>query len=218
MLNKSALIVGLLMAAGCVSTSATLSPEVSGNYVLEPTHAFLTAKVTHFGISDYSIDLNKLDAQLVFNADAPEASRVSFQVDLSGIETNFPNDPDKKTDWEEQLKSSRFLNAEDEPVAQFVSSSVTVTGENVGTVAGVLTFRGEAAPIEFDVSFNGSAMSPLDLGKRRVGFNATGTFNRTDFGLNAFTSFVSDEVRLEFSGEFIESGEASPTELSGTPS
>ena len=86
----------------------------------------------------------------------------------------------------------------------FVSTSATQTGEFTGTLTGDLNMRGVTAPITLNVTYTGTATSPLDGGRRRVGFNATGTFNRSDFGINAYAAFVSDEVSLTFTGEFLE--------------
>ncbi len=198
--------LGLLALAGCVTTEQSLEPIDSGNFVLEPTHAFLTAKVRHFGLSDYAIDFNGLSGRLEFDADDPVASRVSMTVETAALETNYP-DPAKKADWELELaEDGRFLDADAFPVARFVSTAIERTGEFTGRVTGDLNLRGVTRPITLDVTYNGTATSPLDGGRRRVGFNATGTFLRSEFGMDALSRFVSDEVRIEFSGEFIEPG------------
>ncbi|MEM7767998.1 MAG: YceI family protein [Pseudomonadota bacterium] len=198
---------GLSALSACVTVEQSLDPIDSSNFELEPTHAFLTAKVKHFGLSDYAIDFNGLEGQLDFNADAPTQSRISLQIDAAALETNYP-DPEKKAEWEDELANDgRFLKADEFPTVTFVSTSITQTGEFTGEVTGDLNLRGVTAPVTLDVTYNGTATSPLDGGRRRVGFNAEGQFNRSDFGMGALTRFVSDEVTIEFSGEFIEPAE-----------
>ncbi|MEM0985951.1 MAG: YceI family protein [Pseudomonadota bacterium] len=193
-----------VLLAGCVTTEQSLAPIDTSNFELEPTHAFLTAKVRHFGISDYSIDFNGLSGQLDFDADDPVQSAVSIQIDAAALETNFP-DPEGKAEWETELATGgRFLDGENFPTVTFVSTRIEQTGAFTGTLTGDLNLRGVTRPVTLDVMFNGTATSPLDGGRRRVGFNANGTFNRSDFGMGALSQFVSDEVRVEFSGEFIE--------------
>ncbi|MEL6662595.1 MAG: YceI family protein [Pseudomonadota bacterium] len=205
--SLAALSLGAVMLSGCVTAQQSLAPIDSSNFELDQTHAFLTASVKHFGISSYRIDFTDIDGQLDFQADEPTASSLSFQVNTAQLATHYP-DPEKRADWEDELANDgRWLNADEFPTATFVSTSATQTGEFTGTLTGDLNLRGVTAPITLDVTFNGTATSPLDGGKRRVGFDATGTFNRSDFGMGAMTQFVSDEVTLSFSGEFLEAGD-----------
>ena len=193
----------LLLLAGCVSTQQSLAPIDSSNFELDKTHAFLTAQVIHFGISDYSIDLTDFDAQLDFDADTPTNSRISLQINPMGVDTHYP-DPAKKAEWEAELSTSgRYLNGDTFPSITFVSTAAEQDSEFTGTVTGDLNLRGVTRPVTLNVTYNGTATSPLDGGKRRVGFTASGTFNRSDFGMDALTQFVSDDVRVSFSGEFI---------------
>jgi polyisoprenoid-binding protein YceI len=198
------LALGALALTGCVSTQQSLAPIDSSNYELDPTHAFLSVSVVHFGLSNYTIDFTDFDAQLDFQADDPTASSISLQLDPTALDTHYP-DADKKAEWEEELSSDgKFLNASDFPEVTFVSTAATQTGEFTGTLTGDLNMRGVTHPITLDVTYTGTATSPLDGGRRRVGFNATGTFSRSDFGITAYSAFVSDEVTLTFTGEFLE--------------
>ncbi|MEM9738995.1 MAG: YceI family protein [Pseudomonadota bacterium] len=203
----AAIAVAAPLLSGCVTAQQSLAPIDSSNFELDKTHAFLTLSVKHFGLSDYRIDFTAFDAQLDFQADNPVASSISVQVNTAALDTQYP-DPAKKAEWENELANDgRFLNADEFPEATFVSTSASQSGEFTGTVTGDLNLRGVTAPITLNVVYNGTATSPLDRGKRRIGFNVTGTFNRSDFGMGAMTSFVSDEVTLSFSGEFLETGD-----------
>ncbi|MEM1105900.1 MAG: YceI family protein [Pseudomonadota bacterium] len=207
MIRSCALPVLLASAlAGCVTAQQSLEPIDSSNFTLDKTHAFLTVSVKHFGLSDYRIDFTDFDAQLDFQADAPTQSVISVQVQTAALDTQFP-EPERKLSWEDELANDgRWLDAGTFPAATFVSTSATQTGPFEGTLTGDLDLRGTTAPITLSVVYNGTATSPLDGGKRRIGFNAEGTFKRSDFGMGALTNFVSDEVTVSFSGEFLEAG------------
>lgn len=195
--------MGIAILTGCVSVEQSLAPIEGSNFELDKTHAFLTAEVTHFGISQYAIDLTDFDAQLDFKAEAPETSRISVQINPLGLDTQYP-EPEKKLEWEEELSTSgRYLDGNDFPIITFVSTDASRDGEFMGTVTGDLNLRGVTRPVTLDVTYNGTATSPLDGGKRRIGFTVTGTFNRSDFGMDALMQFVSDEVTISFSGEFL---------------
>ena len=205
------MIAAAMLLAGCLNTQQSLAPIDTSNFTLDKTHAFLTAQVPHFGISDYSIDLTDFDAQLDFDAETPANSEISVHINPLGLDTQYP-DPEGKADWEAELSTSgRYLDGDDFPTITFVSTSATQDSDFTGTVTGDLNLRGITRPVTLDVTFNGTATSPLDGGKRRVGFTASGSFNRSDFGMTALTQFVSDEVRISFSGEFL-SADESPSE------
>lgn len=193
-----------LIASGCVSTQQSFAPIETRDFELDPAHAFLSAKVTHFGISDYVIDLTGITASLDFDADAPTRSQLTLSIDPMALDTQFP-DPAEKAEWERELStSSRYLDGETHPEIRFTSTAIEQTGEFTGLVTGDLTLRGITRPVTLEVTYNGTANSPLDAGRRRLGFTAEGRFMRSEFGMGALTQFVSDEVRIEFSGEFLE--------------
>lgn len=193
-----------LVAGGCVSTQQSLAPIETRDFELDPAHAFLSAKVVHFGISDYVVDLTGLTGSLDFDAEAPTRSQLTLSIDPMSLDTQFP-DPAEKAEWERELAtSSRYLDGETHPEIRFTSTSIEQTGAFTGRVTGDLTLRGVTRPVTLDVTYNGTATSPLDNGRRRLGFTAEGSFLRSEFGMGALTQFVSDEVRIEFSGEFLE--------------
>ena len=205
---KSPLIIGFFALCGCVSYDASLAPIDEGNFALDPSHAFLSARVTHFGISDYMIDFTDFDAQLAFDPDTPAASQLSFQLNPLGLDTHYP-DPEKKVEWESDLSTgARFLDGERFPSVTFVTTSIVQMSETTGQVTGDLNLRGTTVPITFDVVYNGTAQSPLDGGRRRIGFSATGQFARSDFGMTTLTQFVSDTVTITFTGEFLEASDS----------
>jgi len=79
-----------------------------------------------------------------------------------------------------------------------------MTDEFSGTVTGDLTFLGITKPVTLEVSYGGVANVPWYGQRDLIGFTATATLNRSDFGLTAVMGAASDEVQIEFSGEFLE--------------
>ncbi|MBV9061560.1 MAG: polyisoprenoid-binding protein, partial [Alphaproteobacteria bacterium] len=107
--------------------------------------------------------------------------------------------------WDEldqTLKSSVF-HTDKFPTATFVSTQSTKTGPNTGTVTGNLTIAGVTKPVTLNVTFNGGRNSPFPLQPYRIGFDATGTVKRSDFGLThvIWSGMVSDEVSLSIECE-----------------
>jgi polyisoprenoid-binding protein YceI len=87
---------------------------------------------------------------------------------------------------------------------------VTVKGEDKFTLAGDITVKDVTRSIEFDVEFTGAAVDVY--GNHRVGFEATTTLSRKDFGMtwNAALEtggvLVSDKITVEVEVSAIKAG------------
>ncbi|MFN3212342.1 MAG: YceI family protein [Henriciella sp.] len=202
-----AVSAGLLALSLPAQATPTLEGVASGLYELEKTHAFLTWTVKHNGISGYTVNFTDFDADLVFDADTPTNSQLSVSINPGALNTNYP-DAARKAEWEEELSTDpRFLNAEEFPVITFASTSVAQTGEFEGTVTGDVTFLGVTKPVTLDVSYGGVANPPWFGQRDVIGFTASTVLNRSEFGQTSMAGIVSDEVRIEFSGEFLQAEE-----------
>ena len=200
----------------------TMSPELdpalaevtAGDYALDPTHAFLTFSIGHStGISDYTVHFTDFDVDLAFDPADPTASSLSVTVDPSSVWVNYPGDykashGDSEFDtWQEDLSySDRFLNADEYPEITFTSTAITLTGPNNGEVTGDLTFLGQTKPVTLDVTFNGAATPPWAPDSSIIGFNASTTIVRSEWGMTAAMGWLTDEVVVEFSGELGQAG------------
>lgn len=203
-MKKLAIAAGLVALALPAQANPTLEGVASGLYNLEKTHAFLTWTVKHNGISGYTVNFTDFQADLVFDAETPENSQLSVSINPTALNTNYP-DPDRKTEWETEIATDpRFLNANEFPTITFNSTSVETTGEFEGTVTGDLTFLGVTQPVTLDVSYGGVANPPWFGQRDVIGFTASTTLTRSDFGQTSMAGVVSDEVEIEFSGEFLQ--------------
>ena len=111
---------------------------------------------------------------------------------------------------DEELKSPMFLNAAAYPTITFVSKSVKRTGPASAVITGDLTLHGVTKPVTLDAKFNAGGSNPMSK-KYTVGFDATGHFNRSDFGVKTFVPMVSDQVDITHLGRVREGGGLSLT-------
>lgn len=207
LMRKFAIAAGLLAVALPAHANPTLEGVASGLYNLEKSHAFLTWTVKHNGISGYTVNFTDFNADLVFDADNPESSQLSVSINPTALNTNYP-DPVKKAEWEAELANDpKFMNAAEFPTITFNSTGVTTTGEFEGTVTGDLTFLGVTKPVTLDVSYGGVANPPWFGQRDVIGFTASTTITRSDFGQTSLAGIISDEVEIEFSGEFLQAEE-----------
>ena len=184
----------------------------AANYSLEKTHAFMTVKVGHGGgISQYRISFTDFDADLAFDPADPEASTITFTINPMAVETNYPGDykaghADSGFEtWNEDVsRNERWLNADAFPEITFVSTGATKTGDLSGSVTGDLTLLGVTQPVSLDVTYNGLANPPWFGERDVIGFDASTTVLRSDFGMTAAIPAIGDEITVEFSGEFLQ--------------
>ena len=198
-------------ATGEAEQTGPLAGTVASTYKLDPTHAFLTFTVVHGGISEYTVNFTDFDATLDFDPENLSSSSVNVTINPQGLNVNYPGDfkaghPDSPYDnWPEALSNDeRFLQAGEYPEITFTSTSVEQTGDTTGTVTGDLTFLGVTKPVTMDVVFNGSAAPSWNGGRVILGFDAETTINRSDFGQTSMQGAISDEVVVEFAGEFVQ--------------
>ena len=199
-------------AAPAVDLNAALTDVATGAYSLERNHAFLTFQVSHAnGVSSYQVALTDFDVDVSLDTANPEASSVTASINPMGVQANYPSDykaghPDSVYEsWNEDIsRDAKWLNADAFPEITFASTSVERTGADTGTVTGDLTFLGQTKPVTLDVTFNGHTNVPWFGERDVIGFNATTTLTRSEWGMDSFLPFVGDEVAIAFSGEFLQ--------------
>ena len=202
--------------AEATSAEAELHPLLAdvaaATYSLETNHAFMTVKVGHSGgISDYRISFTEFDADLSFDPAAPEASSLTFTINPMAVETNYPGDykaghaDSPWESWNEDIsRDAKWLNADEFPEITFVATDIARTGDLTGTVTGDLTLLGVTKPVTMDVTYNGVANPPWFGERDVIGFDASTTVQRSEFGMAAYIPNISDAVTVEFSGEFLQ--------------
>lgn len=204
--------------AGTETAEGAIAEVATATYAIEPTHAFLTATVMHNGLSEYTLSFTSFDGTLDFNAEDPAASSLDFTIDPTSVWVSYPGDykaghPDSPhASWPEALaQDENFMNAGAYPQITFTSTEVTRSSETAGTVTGDLTFLGETHPVTLDVTYNGVANVPWFGVRDLIGFDATTTISRSEFGQDSLQGMISDEVVVEFSGEFLQNEAAETT-------
>ncbi len=188
-----------------------LEGAAKGTYAIEKTHAFLTASVSHGGLSDYRMDFTDFDATMVFDPNDASATSIEFSVNPASVKTHYSGDYKAGhansgfETWDEQLsRDAKFFNSDSFPKATFKSTKVRRTGPYSAKVKGDLTFLGVSKPVTFDVTYNGVGNKPWYGEMDLIGFNADATISRSEFGLTAMKGGIGDEVEISFSGEFLQ--------------
>ena len=195
--RRSAALLALALSLPLCAAAATLGPSdlPGGHYVLDKRHASVVARVSHMGVSLYTLRFDTIDGSLDYDPAHPERTRVEASVDPASLDVGADY---SKTFAEEFLSASKF------PKATFVSTSIQPGVGNQGAMSGELTLMGVTKPVTFNVTLVGTGHEPLPLplGQRAAGFEATTTIKRSDFGSTFLGDLVGDEVTLQIEAEF----------------
>ena len=182
--------------------AAAFDVEVpSGSYVNDPNHTRLLMRINHLGLSDYTARFNGVKIALELNAEDINKSRVTATIDPRSVDTGYVGDTDFNGEISDDAK---ILNASKFPEIRFVSSSVEAKSDSRLLVSGELTLLGVTRPVTLDAKFMGSTREHPFVKVPALGFSATASLDRTDFG-QTFLSGVAlgDEVTIEIQTEFI---------------
>ena len=174
------------------SIATAVSP---GLYELDEAHAYLTFSYSHMGLSNPRLQFADFDATLTLDGANMASSEVTISVDASSIDSGV-------VALDDELRGEEFFNVGSHPTITFSSTSYEELSEDTGRLHGELTVLGVSKPVSLDVTINSAAMNRM-VRKEMIGFSATGTVLRSDFGLTAYDQFVSDELALDVQVEFV---------------
>ncbi|WP_068413757.1 YceI family protein [Labrenzia sp. OB1] len=164
-----------------------LAGPISGTYVLTPAQIDTGFSVRVLGRGSVKGQFNKVSGKMVLDQNRPENSRVSVTIDLASVETGN----DKVTGF---LKSAAMFDVAKYPLADFRSTRVRITGADSAEVEGVLTLRGMKKRTKLSVTVTGTGSDG------RVGFEVTGGFLRSLYGMEIGLPIYADKVNLKISG------------------
>ena len=190
--------LALVAMAGAAQAAPTADAKKAptGSYSMDTRHSLVVFAIPHLGITDYYGRFDKVTGSLSFNSGAPEKSSVNVTIDMTSIDV-----PSKELVGE--LSGGNVFDSAKYPTATFKSTSITRTGANTGTITGDLTLHGVTKSVTLDTTFGGLTTDPFS-GKDDIGFHATTTIKRTDFGLTGMVweSVVADDVTLTVEAMF----------------
>jgi polyisoprenoid-binding protein YceI len=183
----------LAALAAFAAAPAFAAPQT---YTIDSSHAQIVFSYNHVGYSTGYGMFSGFGGSVVYDADAPAASSVSVSFPVRSMLTG----------WEarfEHFMSPDFFDAAEDEMVTFTSTAVEVTGATTGKITGDLTLNGVTKSVVLDAVLNKAEPYPLPPfeGKPAVGFSATTTLIRSEFGLGNYAPFISDEVQVQITFE-----------------
>lgn len=168
----------------------------SGTYKVEPYHTQVAFTISHFGFTDFSGFFSGASGTLTLDASKLGVSKLDVSVPVQSVLTTV-------SVLDTELKGEQWLDAAKYPTATFVSTKITKTGDNTATIAGNLTLHGVTKPVTLKARLIGAGTNPIDKSVT-IGFEATGTIKRGDFGIKQYLPLLADDVNLKIAAAFVQ--------------
>ncbi|MEK6705106.1 MAG: YceI family protein [Bdellovibrionota bacterium] len=196
-------IVGILTTGALLIGSSSV---YGADYKVDLDHSSVTFTIKHL-IGKVKGSFRDFNGGIKFDKDHPEKSIITARIIASSIDTN-----NAKRD--EHLRSKEFFDVRSPKSYKYLeydSISVTPVSPDRYKMDGILKIRGIEKRTLFDVQFLGASMDAER--KNRIGFIATTTINRKDFGIkwNKILDpekgggfILGDDVDIEIAVEAVE--------------
>jgi polyisoprenoid-binding protein YceI len=183
---KYLVLAGLLGAALSVQAAPV-------TYKLDPNHTMVLFSWNHFGFSNPTANLGLGTGTLVFDEQHPARSSVDVTLPLADLDTHV-------TALDEHLKKADFFDADKYPVVTFKSTKVEALGGHKFKVTGDLAVHGVTRSVVLNATLNKVGAHPMSKAQS-IGFDATASIKRSDFGVGAYVPNVSDAITIRITTE-----------------
>ncbi len=187
-MHLKTLSFGLAVA---LASSVTLAAPV--DYKIDPTHTATVFSWNHFGFSTPSANFSDIQGVIKVDNAKPANSSVNVTIPLSSVNINVPA-------LDKEFQEEAWFNAAKYPNITFKSTKVETKDKKHFKITGDLTVKGVTKPVVLDAVLNKQGEHPMAK-VPAIGFNATTSFNRSDFGLGSYVPNVGDKITVNITTE-----------------
>ncbi len=177
--------VSAILATICAPATTA---QAQDQYALDPVHTHVQFSVSRFGFNDVIAAFPDVKGVITLDEGEPENSSVDVEI---GVPSLASGDDTRN----EHLQGAFWLNGEAFPVISYRSTSVEQLSDTEANVTGELTLLGVTKPVSLHVVLNKIGKDPATK-KDAVGFSATASLKRSDFGLMTAANLVGDDVAI----------------------
>jgi polyisoprenoid-binding protein YceI len=193
MIRRLALATSPALAVTLALASAPLGAIT---YTLEPDYTQGVFRWNHLGFSSPAAQFAQGSGTLHFDPADPGKSSVEVTIPLASLNTGVPA-------LDEDFRSTDFFDTAKFPIASFRSTKVVKGAADHLEVTGDLSLHGVTRPVMLDVTVVKIGTNPR-TSLPTVGFDATTTLKRSDFGLGKYVPQVGDEIQMHVISQAVE--------------
>jgi polyisoprenoid-binding protein YceI len=191
-----------MFKASALLLALAVSPLAAADYSIDPGHSDLTFSIGYWSVGNVKGGFNDLAGAFTLDEKDPSKDKVEAVIQTASIDT-------RNERRDKHLRSADFFDVEQFPTAIFKSTKVEAGKDKDSLlITGDLTLRGVTKPVVLNARKTGEALGAKE--EKRVGFSATTTLNRKDFGIawnkvkKTGEAMLGDAVELSFDIQGIE--------------
>ena len=163
----------LASIAALAAASAVAAPVT---YILDPHHTYPSFEADHKGgLSVWRGKFTDTTGKVVYDKEAKTGS-IEVTVNMNSIDFGMAK-------MDEHAKSPDIFDAAKYPTATYTGKFSKWSGDVPSEAQGTLTLHGVTKPVTLTINSFKCIEHPM-LKKQVCGADATGSFNRADFGVN----------------------------------
>lgn len=174
----------------------------TNTWALDTTHSGISFSIRHMVVAKVRGRFGSWTGSVKLDEQDLTRSQLDVQIDASSIDTG-------NAQRDTHLRSADFLDVEQFPNLRFQSTRLESAGAERFRVIGNLTIHGVSREVTLDVERGGQGKDPW--GNQRIGFAATTSILRSDFGLTWNQALetggllVADRVDIELDVQVVQS-------------
>ncbi|MCU4522542.1 YceI family protein [Acinetobacter ursingii] len=176
-----------------VAVASTLTLAAPVDYKIDPTHTATVFSWNHFGFSTPSANFSDIQGVIKVDNAKPANSSVEVTIPVSSVNTNV-------TALNKEFQEEGWFNAAKYPNITFKSTKVETKDKKHFKITGNLTVKGITKPVVLDAVLNKQGEHPMAK-VPAIGFNATTSFNRSEFGIGNYVPNVGDKITVNITTE-----------------
>src|ERR1700676_2953428 len=163
-----------LASIAALAAGAAFAAPVT--YVLDSHHTYPSFEADHMGgLSIWRGKFSDTSGKVVYDKDAKSGS-IDIIVNMNSIDFGMAK-------MDEHAKSPEIFDVAKYPTATYTGKFTKFNGATPTEAQGTLTMHGMTKPVTLTI--NSFMCKPNPMTKKEVcGADASGTFNRSDFGVN----------------------------------
>ena len=162
-------------------------PVWASTYQLDPGQTFPRFEIDHLWLFTERGQFGRTHGTLEFDVERHTGS-LEVVIDASSLDTG--ND-----ERDAVLKGAGWFDVGRYPTITFRSQRFLFEQDRLAAIEGELTMLGVAQPMRLEIAWIKCGLNPASR-KWRCGADASGTLQRSRFGMRTGLPFVGDEVRL----------------------
>jgi len=168
------------------------APVWAANYQLDPSHTFPQFEIDHLWFFTERGRFGRVHGSLEYDVEQ-HTGRLEVVIDASSLDTG--ND-----ERDAVLKGPGWFDVSHYPTITFRSQRFIFEQDRLAAIEGELTMLGMAQPMRLEIARIKCGLNLVSR-KQSCGADASGTLQRSRFGMRSGLPFIGDEVRLRIQAE-----------------